>query len=96
MAEPWGPEVERIFTFSTEHDRINDIDDRTLRDADFSEEQLRELFDDGFLSRANDNDVTPDERFDARSAYFEWMEYLGYDLAEFDWEAWRDYMGYND
>jgi len=89
--EPWTREVERIYTFSTEQATVNEIDDRTLRDAGFSEEQLREFFSEGFLTRSTE---PPSDKAELRDAYFEWMEYLGYDTSDFDWHAWREYMGY--
>lgn len=38
-----------------------------------------------------DEDLDPDERQEARDAFF---EYTGMDPYDFDWEAWREYMGY--
>lgn len=88
---PWGDDVERIYE-SVSHGELEPDEERTLHDADFSEEQLRELFDEGFLT--HEGDASAQERFDAREAFFEWMEYLGYDRDDFNWQAWREHMGY--
>lgn len=88
---PWSDDVEHIYE-SVSRGELEPDERRLLEDADFSEGQLRELFTEGFLTR--EGETSSDERFDAREAFFEWMEYLGYDRDEFDWHAWREHMGY--
>jgi hypothetical protein len=85
--EPWAAEVEHIY--NSIHP-ITERDDELLRDADYSEEQLREAFYEGFI----DKDGTADERHDGREQFFHWMEYLGYDETDFDWNEWADWAGY--
>lgn len=41
---------------------------------------------------SDNSETTPEERHDAREA---WFEYMDYDYEDFDWDAWREYMGYD-
>lgn len=84
MPDPdWTAEIQRIYESIHE---ITPQDEAKLEQANFSEDRLRGAFEEGFI----DKDVHPDDRQAAREAYFEWMEYLGYDTSEFDWDAWRE------
>ncbi len=51
-----------------------------------SERHMRHLFDVGFVRE----DVSPNRRHKARDEFFEWISELGYDLDDFDWDAWRE------
>lgn len=88
--QPWTADIQAIYESIHE---ITPHDEATFRDADYSEERLREAFETGFLTRTED-DVSADERAQAREEFFEWMAYLGYDANDFDWEAWKEWMGY--
>lgn len=95
---PWSDDVEyvlrnQVFNEGEREYGLSEHDIERLRDANFTDEQLRETFEDAFLSRSGGS-VSPDERYDARQAFFDWMEYLGYDDNDYNWQAWREYMGY--
>lgn len=86
--EPWTADVQAIYESIHE---ITPHDERVFRDANYSEDRLREAFEEGFIDKDN---VTPDQRHAAREEFFQWMEYLGYDRDDFDWHAWAEWAGY--
>lgn len=54
------------------------------------------LFDVGFAHHAEDYDrlgIDPDQVTAAREEFF---DYMGMEWDQFDWDAWRDEMGYNE
>ena len=60
---------------------------RDLYDAD-EWRNAQELFEEGWL---NTVDPLLEDRYDAREAFY---DLVGIDGRSFDWEAWREYMGY--
>ena len=51
------------------------------------DDEVQQMFYEGWIN----SDNTPDERFDARQEFMDWMEEAGYDVSDFDWEDWRDW-----
>lgn len=86
---PWTADIESIYTSIHE---ITPHDEATFRDANYSEEQLLEAFKEGFLTHSDDPYVSRDDRRIRREEFFEWMEYLGYNRDDFDWEAWKEHF----
>jgi hypothetical protein len=89
MARSWVEPVRDIYESMGE---ITQEDKQLLREIDYSERELKELFDTGFLAYG----IDPDTRSDARESFFETMEFLGYDREDFDWQAWREWKGYDE
>ena len=52
-----------------------------------TEDDMRYMFDVGWVA----GNVDPDEREQARDEFFEYLTELGYDVSDFDWDAWRDW-----
>lgn len=52
-----------------------------------SEDDLKDLFEMAFIA----DNVSHEEREEAREMFFDWMEDFGYDASDFDWDAWRDW-----
>jgi hypothetical protein len=56
-------------------------------DAAFEITDVVEAFWTGFV----DPNASEDDAADARSDFFDFAEYFGYDLDDFDWESWREW-----
>lgn len=79
--ERWGDDENRLW------DRITD----NFGDS-FDDMHARVLFDAGWI----EGDLTSDQRGMRRDAFLDYMisqEYFQ-DREDFDWEEWRDFMGY--
>lgn len=77
-------------------DRINEIWEETVDHipvkaiAEFSDEGA-ELFRTAFV----DHDIDSDARKSARAEFAELLEDYNFDIADFDWDAWRDWYESN-
>lgn len=61
-----------------------------------SEDYSDEIFDlsdviESFWTGFVDPNASDDDASDARQAFFDYAEALGYDLDDFDWESWREW-----
>lgn len=52
-----------------------------------SSDEIKELFAMAFV----DEEVAPEDREEARDLWWDLMSDLGYDVSEFDWDAWREW-----
>lgn len=51
---------------------------------------VQEVFAEGFT----DTDVSPNMRHEAREDFQDFLDAFGQELSSEDWQAWREYMGY--
>jgi hypothetical protein len=78
-------------------DQFQELFDRTPgTDAleDHERSYVESLFEAGFTYSAEDYDamgLDPDQVFNYREEFF---QYMGLDDTDFDWEGWREAMGY--
>lgn len=70
-------DIDEIFNNST-----YGITNSDLRSYDLTWNELREAFDDGWISGQSQ---------DARDRFFDYLADLGYDTTDFDWDAWREW-----
>jgi hypothetical protein len=64
--------------------------------SDWEEDYFQELFETGFRWHAEEYDalgIDIDEVYAARQRFF---DDIGLNEDRFDWDEWRDYMGYNE
>lgn len=81
----WDSETRGLFRRVT-----SESDPETWQELDSTDKDfVRFMFDLGFV---NERVSTP-VRVESRNRYFDEM---GMDPADFDWNAWRRYMGYSD
>lgn len=61
-------------------------------EAELTQEEVLNTYWNGFI----DPNVDPDVRHYAREMFFEFLDLLDLSGEDFDWEAWREAMGYGD
>jgi hypothetical protein len=81
----WNPATRTLFRRVTIEENREEWNDKTDVEKNFT----RGLFDYGFV-RAR---ISSPVRIEARNLYFDEMDI---DPADFDWNAWRRYMGYDE
>jgi hypothetical protein len=91
---PWSDEIEHIYQTVSPAGELSAQENEILRDADFSEAQLKELFETGFTHHRGEPGYDQEAVQDARDQYLEMIQLLGYEDSDLDWEAWREWMGY--
>lgn len=84
--ESWGADEAGLWAeigFSHEGDYGNYLSD---------DRHAMALFDQGWI----DEGLSPEDRQTIRDAFFDYAIEEGYfdDRGDFDWDAWREYMGY--
>lgn len=79
-------------------DEFQDLWD-SLPSADYIEDYERghveALFEAGFMHTAEEYDALGLSEDDVAAIREEFFDYLGMDEADFDWEGWREAMGYD-
>ena len=83
--ESWGTDESRLWE-DVSDDKYGDF-----RNALMDDRVAVALFNEGWIT-----DNPSGDRMTIRDAFFDYCIEEGYldDPAEFDWEAWREYMGY--
>lgn len=96
--EPWTANITEIYESLSNGHPLTEDDRDMLESADFSEDALRDAFEEGFLQSANpaspifNEDVSPDDRRTIRELVLNYFSYLGYhDRREF-WDKWREWI----
>lgn len=83
------------------HDEIAhvDLDDEDLSVLDangVSIADYQSMFAEAFMQYRNDpnNELEPHERAALRQEWFDLIDAMGYSSDDFDWDLWREWMGY--
>lgn len=92
----WNDDLDDAFT------RITQLDDEVVHNMHdehhrrFVESEFHDWFSEAFMVHKDDpnNDVEPHDRYELREAWFAYMIDMGYDRDDFDWQEWREWMGY--
>jgi hypothetical protein len=91
---PWTNEIQNIYQTVSPAGELSQEEREILRDADYSESQLKELFETGFTHHRNEPGYDQEAVQDARERFVEIINMLGYSDNDIDWESWREWMGY--
>lgn len=83
--EDWEPALQGYF--------YDDVPGTRFLD-DFEERHAQELFELGFTHHASEYEAWGLTEDDVHGFRQEFFEYMGIDESTFDWEGWREAMGY--
>jgi len=91
----WDDTAEYLFETLTQGTELTDRELDQLGAQGYDVDDLRDMFDRAFLDHSDDSELSYEERYDMRQELAEILEELGYYIDDdFDWDAWRDWMGY--
>lgn len=81
-------------SFQDMFDYMPGMADAEQYDPDFDRSYAEALFEEGFTHRASEYDAEGLDPSQVAAIRDEFFDYMGMDPSEFDWEEWREAMGY--
>lgn len=86
--DDWDPPFQELF------DTVPGMADAERYDDDFDVSYAEALFEAGFTMTAAELEAAGYDPRDTEAIREEFFEYMDMDPAEFDWQEWREAMGY--
>lgn len=86
--EDWPDDFQDLF------DSVPGIADAEQNDSDFDIRIAEALFEEGFTHHSDEYDAQGLDPEQVHAIREEFFDYVGIDEADFDWQEWREAMGY--
>ena len=96
-APEWDDNLQAQYDYITHGQWDLDFDDVDVLEANgFTLEEFEAMFAEAFMQHGNspDNEILPSQRYSDRQTIYQLIDAMGYDISAFDWQRWREQMGY--